>query len=207
MDKNSCLVVATRNLDKLCEINAVLTRTNIKILSMHDFPDFPEVEEDRQTLDENAIKKAEEIQKFTGIPALADDTGLEVDALLGKPGVYSSRYAGEQASYADNVRKLLDDMKEVPEKNRHAKFRTVMALKNNRKIWTVEGTQSGRILFETRGNGGFGYDPIFVVPEYNQTFAEMSLELKNQISHRGKALIKINKLLVEHFDEVFYESV
>ena len=203
MEKIQHLVVATRNLDKLREINAVLNETSIKILSMHDFPDFPEVEEDGETLEENAIKKAREIQEFAGLPALADDTGLEVDALSGKPGVYSSRFAGELASYDDNVKKLLNDLQEVPELNRGAQFRTVIALQNNKKVWTVEGTQTGEILFETKGSGGFGYDPVFFVPEYQQTFAEMTLDLKNQISHRGKALVKIKKMMVEHFDEVF----
>lgn len=198
------LILATRNQDKLREIRAVLADLNLRILSMDDFRDFPEVEETGATLIENAIKKAKEIFQFTGLPALADDTGLEVEALDGQPGVYSSRFAGENATYHDNVVKLLRELENTPQSARSARFRTVMALVCDEKVFTVEGIQEGEILFEPRGESGFGYDPVFFIPEYKQTFAEMPLELKNSISHRGKALVKMKAVLADHFNEVFH---
>jgi XTP/dITP diphosphohydrolase len=203
VDEKPTLVVATRNRDKLREIQAILYGTEVRVLSMNDFPEFPEVAETGATLAENAIKKAKEIFAATQLPSLADDTGLEVTALNGRPGVYSSRYAGENATYSDNVRKLLKEMKLIPTPDRKAMFRTVMALVNGKHVFTVEGMQCGEILFEPRGNNGFGYDPVFWVAEHNQTFAEMPLELKNRISHRGRALAKIKKILIDNYQEVF----
>lgn len=199
------LLVATGNQDKLREMKAVLNGIPVQILSIGEFPDLPEVEESGATLVENAVQKAREIHDRTGYPALADDTGLEVEALAGKPGVYSSRYAGENASYSENVRKLLEEMKGLPEPQRRARFRTVIAFVNGNHVITTEGIQEGIILSQQRGNNGFGYDPVFYVPEYGQTFAEMPTELKNQISHRGKALRKMRQTLERRFDEVFNE--
>lgn len=199
MKGSVCIVIATGNPDKLREIEAVLAGSRLNLLGMSDFPDFPDVEEDGSTLEENAIKKAREINIYTGYPALADDTGLEVEALDGKPGVFSARYAGESATYSDNVKKLLSELKNTPDSRRNARFRTVMVLADGDKIFSVEGSLEGKILFEARGNGGFGYDPVFYVPEYSQTFAQMSLELKNRISHRGKALIKMKDTLISYY--------
>jgi XTP/dITP diphosphohydrolase len=160
---------------------------------MDSFPDIPETIEDGDTLEANAEKKAREIHKATGLPSLADDTGLEVDFINGAPGVYSSRFAGENATYAMNNEKLLNELKDVPSGQRTARFRCVMAIAENGQITFLEGTCHGFILNEIKGSHGFGYDPLFYVPEYNQTFAEMPLSLKNKISHRGHALRKVRQ--------------
>lgn len=195
------LVLATRNLDKVVEIRHVLDGLNLDIVSVADIGDVPEVEEDGDTIETNAVKKARVVSQATGLPALADDTALEVDFLDGEPGVHSSRFAGENASYADNVQLLLERLDGVPPEQRSARFRCVMALAKNGKIQTVEGRCEGVILQEPRGKNGFGYDPVFNLPEYGQTFAEMSIELKNQISHRGKALRKVRELLANEEDK------
>lgn len=189
------LVLATRNWDKVKEIRELLSLPNIEILTLDEFPDAPEVVEDGATLEENAIKKARMIAKSSGRPAVADDTGLEVDYLNGEPGVYSSRYSGDCASYADNVQKLLIKLAGVPWEKRGAKFRCVVALCASDETRTVEGRCDGIITEEPRGERGFGYDPVFYVPEYNSTFAEMDLELKNRISHRAKAFEKLKELI------------
>jgi len=184
------LLLATRNLDKVREISAKLSPLDIEVKSFLDFPQLPEVEEDGETLEANALIKAQAGFQATGIPTLADDTGLETDALNGAPGVLSSRYAGENATYADNRRKLLHAMENVPNDQRQAVFRTVVTIFDELGFIQVEGRCAGIIVRMERGKGGFGYDPVFLVPEYAQTFAEMPLELKNRISHRGKALDK-----------------
>lgn len=191
------MVLATSNQDKIIEIRHLLQDLPVQIVALTDFSDVPQVVEDQATLEGNAVKKAQLISQFTGLPALADDTGLEVDCLKGAPGVLSARYAGEDASYSDNVAKLLLEMKSVPTEQRQARFRCVIALANGRSIETVEGSCEGLIANKPKGTGGFGYDPVFYVPEYGQTFAEMSLELKNQISHRGRALRKAKQYLVD----------
>ncbi len=189
------LLLATQNLDKVAEIKHALADLDVEIISLTDVAGLTEIDEDQDSLTGNAIKKASILSKASGLPALADDTGLEVDALNGKPGVYSSRYAGENATYDDNVSKLLQQMKDVPPPLRGARFRCVMALAHNGKIETVEGCCEGMILTEKRGQNGFGYDPVFFVPQYGQTFAEMNLQQKNKISHRGLALAKMRELL------------
>jgi len=181
------IVLATKNKDKIREIRKILSDLTVEFKTMADFPDMPDVEEDGATLEENALKKAMEFHKFTGLPALADDTGLEVDALSGAPGVFSSRFAGEEASYEDNRKKLLEELKDVPEENRGAQFRCVVAFADGSRRMTTEGIVRGKILTEEQGTGGFGYDPVFWVPEFEKTFAEMDLEKKNMISHRGIA--------------------
>jgi len=193
------LIIATRNPDKLREIRAVLSDLKLEFLSLIDFPDLPEIEEDGQTIEENAIKKATEIHNHTGLPCLADDTGLEVDSLGGAPGVYSSRYAGETATYADNCRKLLEEMEGIPYPQRTAHFRCVMALVTKNKVITTEGVCEGYILTQMRGQNGFGYDPLFWVEPYGKTFAEMEPELKNRISHRAIALNKMKPHLLNLF--------
>ena len=195
------IVLATRNRDKVNEIRDLLIDLEVQILTLNDFPEVPEIIEDRETLEQNAYKKAKTVFDATGILSVADDTGLEVDALNGQPGVYSSRFAGEQATYDDNVNKLLQEMENVPDDQRSAIFRTVISIVGENINELVEGRCKGIIVRHKKGNGGFGYDPVFYVPEYRRTFAEMPLSLKNQISHRGQALqkaIKILKQIITH---------
>lgn len=186
------LVIASRNPHKLQEIQAIFAapaheRNPLEILTSFDFPEIPDVIEDGSTLEANAIKKAVEICRATGLPALADDSGLEVEALNGEPGVYSARWSGEGCTYQDNNAKLVRELAGNP--NRRARFRTVMALAlPGEPPQTVEGSIQGIILEKARGDQGFGYDPLFVPDGYNQTFAELSAEVKNRISHRARAL-------------------
>jgi len=154
-----------------------------------------EVVEDGNTLEENALKKARGAADFTGLLALADDTALEIETLAGAPGVRSSRFAGEGATYADNVRKVLRLLNGVPWELRRARFRCVMALAEGRWHHTVEGVCEGYITLEPRGTQGFGYDPIFYLPEWGMTFAEMDIRQKNRISHRGQALEQVKRIL------------
>ena len=192
------LVLATHNKDKIFEIKALLQELPIEILTFSDFAHFPDVIEDRDTLEGNADKKAREIFNITGIPSMADDTGLFVDALDGEPGVYSSRYAGENVTYEDNRKKLLVEMQDMPAKKRDAVFKTVIVfIKNNDEKYVVEGECKGYIGFEEKGEMGFGYDPIFYLKESNKSFAELPLDEKNRISHRGRALQKIKTVLAE----------
>ena len=195
------IVLATRNIDKVREIKEALRGLAIDILTLDSFPDVPEIVEDGMTIEQNALKKASVVQGITGGLVLADDTGLEVDFLNGKPGVFSSRFAGEHASYDDNVEKLLSLMKGVPAEKRAARFRCVIALVGECIEQTVEGVVEGLILAEKHGTEGFGYDPVFYIPTSGKTFAEMSLDHKNRISHRGLALAKartILKAVAEH---------
>ncbi len=181
------LVIATRNPHKLEEIHAIFDFQGLDVCSAFDFPEIPDVVEDGATLEANAVKKAVEICKATGLPAMADDSGLEVEALHGEPGVFSARWSGEGCTYHDNNLKLLRELADKP--NRSAQFRTVIALAlPGEEPQTVEGSVHGRIIEELRGNQGFGYDPLFVPDGYNQTFAELPAEVKNKISHRARAL-------------------
>jgi len=190
------LVLATQNKDKIREIRTLLAPFDVSLIVPAE---KIKVVEDRNTLEGNAIKKAGETAEQYGMPALADDTGLEVDALDGAPGVHSARYAGENASYDENVDKLLHQLESVPAEKRGARFRTVVALVVDDKIYTTEGICKGVILKTRRGTGGFGYDPVFYIPERGVTLAEMTLEEKNQISHRGVALLKMKKVIQEQF--------
>lgn len=181
------LVIATRNRHKLEEIHAIFDFQGLEVCSAFDFPDIPDVVEDGDTLEANAIKKASEICQATGLPALADDSGLEVEVLNGEPGVYSARWSGEGCTYADNNAKLLREL--AGKKNRRARFRTVIALAlPGERPLTVEGSVQGSIIEELRGDQGFGYDPLFMPDGYSQTFAELPAEVKNRISHRARAL-------------------
>ena len=194
------IVVATNNEDKLNEIKMLLNNLKLNILSRNDFMDFPEMEETGDSLKANALLKARGTFQATGLPSIADDTGLEVSELNGAPGVYSSRYAGTSASYEDNVRKLLNEMENVPIERRGAQFRCAIAFVDGEHEFTIEDVCKGIIIHSPQGKDGFGYDPIFFVPEYGKSFAEMSPELKNNISHRGKALTKIKPYLSEYFE-------
>jgi XTP/dITP diphosphohydrolase len=197
MATNPKLVIATNNRDKLAEISDILKGTNIEILSAKDFPDFPKVEETGETLADNAILKARSIWDKYHLPCLGDDTGLEVDFLGGEPGVYSSRYAGPGATYDDNCNKLLDELKRRNPANRRACFRTVMAfIDQSGTVHTSEGTIVGEIIHEKRGANGFGYDPIFLVPDRNKTLAELESSEKNKLSHRHNALVKIMPMIL-----------
>jgi len=189
------IILATHNRDKVREIKALLKNTAFNVLTLDDFPEISEIEEHGDTLKQNAYKKAKTVFDITGSLTLADDTGLEVDALDGRPGVFSSRFAGEDASYEDNVNKLLKLMEEVPESGRNARFRCVISIVGHEIEKFAEGICEGTIIKEKRGDRGFGYDPVFYVPEYDTTFAEMDLELKNKISHRGIALNKAIQIL------------
>tara|TARA_B110000263_G_C15189803_1_gene455510 strand:+ start:127 stop:750 length:624 start_codon:yes stop_codon:yes gene_type:complete len=182
------VVIATHNRDKMKEIQGAISDLGWEVISLYDFPKIEEIEENGKTLEENALIKAREVFKKTGIATISDDTGLEVEALDGAPGVYTARYAGEDCSYSDNVKKLLKDMNKIPMPNRGAKFKTVMVFKDKNKELIVEGIVKGKISRESKGDDGFGYDPIFYVTEYDKTFAEMTMSEKNKISHRGNAI-------------------
>ena len=191
------LVLATRNLGKVRELGEMLSdQHKVEILSLRDFPDAPEIVEDGETYQENALKKATQIAEHTGYLTLGDDSGLEVDALNGAPGVHSARYAGENASDAQRIEKLLDALKDVPDNQRTARFKCAMAIAElEGQSKAVVGVCEGKIIREPRGIHGFGYDPVFVPASYDQTFAELGDEVKNRISHRAKALRMANKLL------------
>jgi|TARA_B110000467_G_scaffold109105_1_gene99432 XTP/dITP diphosphohydrolase len=189
------IILATHNADKRNEMMAALADLNIEILSLEDFPQVGEIIEDGHTLVENAKIKAKAVFDITGIPAISDDTGLLVDALDGAPGVYSARYAGEHATYSDNVNKLLDEMKDILAQNRGAQFQTSMVFLNNDTELMANGIVKGQITETPKGVGGFGYDPVFYIPEQEKTFAEMTIQEKNQISHRGIALRNLKGIL------------
>ena len=186
------LVVATRNAGKLKEIRRLLERQGVKVLGLENFPEVPEVEEDRDTCAANAAKKAEEVARLTARPCLADDSGLVVAALDDRPGVYSARYAGADADDARNNQKLLEEMAEVPDDRRQAAFCCVMALcLPDQPTRFFEGRVEGFIRRQPGGDGGFGYDPLFYLSEFGCTMAELPLDTKNKISHRGQALRQV----------------
>ncbi|OGS34235.1 MAG: non-canonical purine NTP pyrophosphatase, RdgB/HAM1 family [Elusimicrobia bacterium RIFOXYC2_FULL_34_12] len=190
--KNSKIILATQNKDKIREIRKILGY-HFKIVTLKN---FPEIIEDGKTLEENAIKKAKTIFKITKITSIADDSGLEVDFLDGKPGVYSARFAGKNCKYEDNNKKLLKLLKNVHYKKRKAKFTTVVAIVfEDGSIKTTSGSVYGYITTEPKGNNGFGYDPIFYYPKLKKTFAQLTTQQKNKISHRAIAFKKAKKLL------------
>ena len=192
------IVIATHNPDKKKEIMIALREIGVNILSLDNFPEIGEIEETGSTLLENSLIKARTVSAVTGKPAIADDTGLEVDALNGAPGIYSARYAGINVSYEDNVRKLLSEMSSFDMDSRTARFRTVVSFhSSNEELWT-EGVIEGSITMNAIGKGGFGYDPVFRVRKTGKTFAEMTRQEKNRISHRGVALDKMRQLLKEN---------
>ncbi|NLZ17563.1 MAG: XTP/dITP diphosphatase [Desulfobulbaceae bacterium] len=181
------IVLATNNVNKVREIKALLHEYAVEVKSLADFGPMPEAVEDGTTFDENAYKKALHYAKILGLPCLADDSGLSVDALDGRPGVYSARYAGEHATDADNCTKLLKEME--GQTNRNAHFTCVLSLAvPSGPALTWEASCAGEILQEKRGESGFGYDPVFFYPDFGKTFAEVPLEQKSSVSHRGLAL-------------------
>ncbi|MBI4003284.1 MAG: XTP/dITP diphosphatase [Nitrospira defluvii] len=190
------IVLATKNQHKKQELVTLLQDLNVSIRTLDDYPDAPDVVEDGDTCEANAMKKAVEIARYTGLPAVADDTGLEVDALGGRPGAFAARYAGEHASYEDNCRKLLHELRGVPPAERGARFVTVAAIAFPAgETRSVQGVLEGSIAEEATGSHGFGYDPVFLVPEYHQTLAQLSPDVKNRISHRARAFAQAKNLL------------
>ena len=192
------IVVATSNKNKLRELKELLIGFDVQILSLMDFPDCPPVVEDGESFAENALKKAQTICAHTGLLTIADDSGLEVDCLEGRPGIFSARYAGEGADDRKNYGKLLREIKGVTPENRGARFRCVLAIaapSGRQRI--VEGEYRGRVITKPRGENGFGYDPVFLDTISGLTFAEMKPDQKNQISHRARALQELVKILPE----------
>lgn len=194
---NRSIIVASGNEHKIQEIKDILKGLPYNILSKNEIGlQDVEVEENGKTLEENALKKALEISEKCEDIVIADDTGLFVDKLDGQPGVYSSRYAGENVTYEDNNRKLLKELEGIPLQERTAVFRTVMAIVFEDKSYkTVTGECKGKIALSPGGKGGFGYDPLFIVDGYDKTFAELGDEIKNKISHRANALVKLREEL------------
>ena len=195
-EKTKEIVLATRNSDKVKEIKEILGDLDVKITYLKNYPNVGEIEETGATLEENAFIKARTVAKQVNKIVMADDSGLEVDVLGGKPGVRSSRFAGKDANYSDNNKKLLDLMKDVPDENRTARFRCVVAICTpDDEEEVVEGTCEGIIGREEKGEAGFGYDPVFVVPEFGKTFAELGYGIKNEMSHRAKAFRRAAKIV------------
>lgn len=191
------LVLASSNHGKLEELRGLLADTGIELIAQSDLG-VTDADETATTFVENALIKARHASQLTGLPALADDSGICVDALHGAPGLYSARYAGEHGNASRNIDKLLDAMKEVPDEQRSAHFYCVLVLlqhANDPQPLIVEGQWHGRILHARRGDGGHGYDPVFFDPQHGQSAAEMPLDLKNRLSHRGKALATLRQRL------------
>jgi len=190
------LVLATNNKGKVKELKEMLADLPVEVLSLEAYPELAEIEENGATFEENALIKARAVAGFTGLTAMADDSGLEVDYLSGAPGIYSARFAGEPKSDEANNAKLLKELIGVPAEQRTARFRCVIAVVcPDGREFTAHGTCEGTIGFQPSGQGGFGYDPLFYVPEFGKTFAELELVTKNRISHRGRALKEAIKIL------------
>ena len=193
------LLVATTNAGKFAEVRAFLSTLPLRIISLRDLQNPPTVIEDGATFEANALKKARTFADFSGMLTLADDSGLEVDALNGAPGIYSARYCGEEGNDDRNNEKLLGELEKVSEEKRTARFVCGLALcaPNSRgmKDWTVRESCEGRIAFSPKGTNGFGYDPLFFYPQFGKTFGEIDRETKATVSHRGKALSKLAEIL------------
>lgn len=193
------LLVATTNPGKFAEVRTFLSKLPIQMLSLRDLTNPPAVVEDGETFEENALKKARTLAEFSGFFTLADDSGLEVDALNRAPGIYSARYAGEEGDDERNNEKLLRELENVPAEKRSARFICALALCAPRASgmteWTVRESCEGRIAFKLKGCNGFGYDPLFFYPPFGKTFGEIDRELKATVSHRGKALRKLAEVL------------
>ncbi len=198
------LLVATTNRGKFAEVESSLKHLPLKILPLQSLGNFPVVIEDGATYEENALKKASTIAEYSGYVTLADDSGLEVDALNGAPGIYSARYSGEESNDQKNNDKLLAVLERVPDQKRTARFVCVLALcrpnSSGMKGWTVRESCEGRMAFAPKGSSGFGYDPIFFYPPWGMTFGEIDRETKARVSHRGKALKKLAQVLPSIID-------
>ncbi len=192
------VVLATRNMGKVKEIKQILRGLDLDILTLNDFPEVPSIIEDGKTFKENAVKKARFVAEHLNMPSIADDSGLEVNAFNRRPGILSARYAGENATDEDNNRKLLKELNDIPPEKREACYRCVVALVfPSGEEETAEGSCNGFIALEPKGAGGFGYDPLFYIPEYGMTMAELPPEIKNRISHRGKAFARLKEKLTD----------
>lgn len=189
------IVLATQNTHKVIEIRQILKDLPVQLLSLDDFPNVPDVIEDKDSFEGNALKKAREIFDFTGLPSIADDSGLEVEALNGDPGILSARFSGKDATDLKNNQKLLGLLTNIPLDKRDAQFRCVAAFINSDQEHLEEGICKGTIINDFRGNQGFGYDPLFYLQEFEKTMAELSEDEKNSISHRGKAFKKMTHFL------------
>jgi XTP/dITP diphosphohydrolase len=190
------IVFATKNEGKVKEIREMFEGMNIDLISLNHYNHVPEISEDGKSFFENAFKKAKIVSEFIGETVLADDSGLQVDILNGEPGIYSARYAGDEATDEENNNKLLAKLKDVPEQKRSASFFCSLVLyKKDGNYDAFEGRWEGKIIDERRGENGFGYDPIFFVPELKLTAAELPPAIKNKVSHRGKAFAKLKKIL------------
>jgi len=189
------ILIATGNPGKVREIAAILNAPELTLLCLADFPGLPRAEERSRTYFENALEKARLAAYHTGLPALADDSGLEVDALQGAPGIISARFAGPEADDKRNIEKLLRLISDIPEEDLQAKFVCVAVLVYQGRAYQAQGAIAGRIIKTPRGQNGFGYDPVFLLPELGLTLAEIDSELKNRISHRARALLRLRPLL------------
>ena len=193
------LLVGTTNAGKFAEVQAVLSKLPLRIVSLRDLRDPPAIVEDGATFEANALKKARILAEYSGLLTLADDSGLEVDALNGAPGIYSARYAGENGNDEKNNEKLLRELEPIPEEQRTARFVCALALcaprSRRQREWVVRESCEGRITFRLKGSSGFGYDPLFFYPPFGKTFGEIEQKTKATVSHRGKALNKITDIL------------
>lgn len=189
------IFIASKNKGKIKEIKSVLNNFNIEFFSLIDTPDIPDIDETGSTFKENAFIKAKALFDIVHIPVIADDSGLEADYLNGEPGVYSARYAGANASDLENCEKLLSELDDVEFENRTARFKCVIILYDGISERYFDGECEGHIINYLRGDSGFGYDPLFLPQGYSKTFAELDLNTKNEISHRGKALKSLHKFL------------
>ena len=205
LDMKMKIILATHNMDKCAEMESIMRQISVELLTLNEYPEIGEIIENGKTLLENALIKARTVHKLVNLPALADDTGLEVDILNGQPGIYSARYAGEKCSYSDNVNKLLQEMDNISSDKRIAHFCTAIAYVDDNMELTTEGTVQGLITDKRKGIDGFGYDPVFYVPNMKKTYAEMSMYEKNQISHRGIAIKNMQKLLQSRLPEIFHK--
>ena len=193
----SVLVIATSNAHKLEEINYILDGVAEEILSLKNFPEISPIRETGASFRENALLKARTVYRHTGLLTLADDSGLEVNALNGAPGIYSARFAGREHDYAANNRKLLQELKNIPDEKRGAQFRCVVAIVGENIDRVAEGIVPGHIIHEMRGSGGFGYDPLFIPNGFDRTYAELGESVKNRISHRAIAFTRAKEILLE----------
>ena len=192
------IILATHNLDKCKEMQVSFNDTNIKIFTLKNFPEIDDIVEDGDTLEANAFIKSRTVFNKTGIPTISDDTGLFISALNGEPGIFSARYSGENCSYMDNVNKVLIEMNNIDKPLRKATFKTVVTYVSKDLELVAEGSVKGIITKKPKGNKGFGYDPIFYVPELQKTFAEMDINEKQKISHRSRAIDNLQKLFREN---------
>ncbi len=193
------LLVATTNPGKFAEVKDFLRQLPLEVLSLSDLATWPKIIEDGATFEENALKKARSLAEYSGYLTLADDSGLEVDALNGAPGIYSARYCGEEGNDKKNNEKLMHELREISEEKRTGRFVCALALcapkSHGMKEWTVRDSCEGRISFELKKENGFGYDPLFFYPSLGKTFGEIDRAIKATVSHRGKALKKLAEML------------